>query len=109
MQVPHVVASDQARRRSLSWEPGSVITLLLGGIALVYASWVLLGGSEGQATDTRHLLDLITFLPVSGASVLLAGRTRRLPTLERRARRGWTLLWLALLVNWLGGTLYTVL
>jgi diguanylate cyclase (GGDEF)-like protein/PAS domain S-box-containing protein len=108
MQAPHIFASNQANRRILDWEPTSMMTLLLGSIALLYAGWVLLGGSQGQTSDGRHLLALLTFLVVAGGSVLLAGRARRIPTLERRARRAWTLLWLALLANWLGGTLYTV-
>jgi diguanylate cyclase (GGDEF)-like protein/PAS domain S-box-containing protein len=109
MQVSHVFASEQGSRRSLGWEPGGVVTALLGGIALLYAGWVLAGGSEGQTSDTRHALALLTFLPVSGASVLLAGRARSVPTLQPRVRRAWTLLWLALLVNWLGGSLYAIL
>ncbi len=109
MQVPHIFASVQGNRRGLGWEPGSVVTALLGGIALLYAGWVLAGGSQGQTSETRHILALLTFLPISGASVLLAGRARSLPTLQPRTRRAWTLLWLALLVNWLGGSLYTIL
>src|SRR6266536_4353938 len=109
MQVPHIFASVQGNRRGLGWEPGSVVTALLGGIALLYAGWVLAGGSQGQTSETRHILALLTFLPISCASVLLAGRARSLPTLQPRTRRAWTLLWLALLVNWLGGSLYTVL
>src|SRR5581483_9447654 len=108
MQVPHVLTPDPVSRRLLAWRSGGV-TLLLGAVTLLYAGWVLVGGSEGQTMAARHALALLAFVPVSGASVLLADRARRLPALDRRARRAWTLIWLALLANWLGGSLYTVL
>jgi len=54
MQVSHVFASEQGSRRSLGWEPGGVMTALLGGIALLYAGWVLAGGSERLGMSFRY-------------------------------------------------------
>ena len=82
---------------------------MLAGVVLLYAVWVVLGGNQALTSDARQALAFLTFMPMAGASALLAGRARRLPHLSTRTRRAWGLLYGAFLANCLGGSLYAVL
>ena len=109
MGVHGSIPSGRWRATPRRWDAGGVTLAALAAVSLGYVGWVLLVGHGQEANPTRHLVSLLAYLLVGGASVVLPWRVSRLAGLPASARQGWHLLSIALGLNWLGNLLYALL
>jgi diguanylate cyclase (GGDEF)-like protein len=82
----------------------AIAALLL--YAAAFAIWVIV---QPGSAETRSLASDSAFIPVGIVAALLAWRTAAHPSHDRRTRRAWTLVGIALVLNWLGDGVWLIL
>jgi diguanylate cyclase (GGDEF)-like protein len=94
---------DGARLASVARDPGTWVVAAMGLLAAVYLIWQRLGWG---GADRRTIISDGFFLPLGWVGALLSFRAARSDRLDKRTRRAWVVIGIALACYGLGDTLW---